>query len=111
MKIYLNPSCLINLIKKVQMPNYIYQCSECSHIFEEFKTIAKYNEPLREPCPSCLHIGYISRLISGASLGESTKLEMTKGFLKPTTEFNEILKNIIKMQLYLKMPELLKFIL
>ena len=96
MKIYLKHSWPINLIKKNKMPNYTYQCSDCLYEFEEFKTIANYNEPLREPCPSCLHVGYISRLISGASLGESTKLEMTKGLLKPTTEFNEILKNIKK---------------
>ena len=76
------------------MPNYIYQCNECSYEFEEFKTIAKYNEPLKEPCPSCFHVGYISRLISSASLGDSTKLEMTKGLPKPTEEFNHILKRI-----------------
>ena len=91
MKIYLQSSGPINLIKKIKMPNYTYQCSDCLYEFEEFKTIANYNEPLREPCPSCLHIGYISRLISGASLGESTKLEMTKGLLKPTRDFNDIL--------------------
>ena len=76
------------------MPNYTYQCSECSHEFEEFKTIAKYNEPLSEPCPSCLHVGCISRLISSPKLGDSTKLEMTKGLLKPTEEFNHVLKRI-----------------
>ena len=79
------------------MPNYIYQCSDCSHIFEEFKTIAKYNEPLRESCPSCLHVGYISRLISSPKLGDSAKLEMTKGLSKPTRDFNDRLKNIKKM--------------
>ena len=46
------------------MPFYEYECSECSHEFEEFKTIAKYDEPLKEPCPSCFHVGYIARLIS-----------------------------------------------
>ena len=76
------------------MPNYIYQCSDCSYEFEEFKTIAEYNEPLREPCPSCFHVGYISRLISSPKLGDSTKLEMTKGLLKPTEEFNHVLKRI-----------------
>ena len=96
MKIYLKSSWPINLIKKNKMPNYTYQCSDCLYEFEEFKTIANYNEPLREPCPSCLHVGYISRLISGASLGESTKLEMTKGLRKPTKEFNDILRTIKK---------------
>ena len=96
MKIYLKSSWPINLIKKIKMPNYTYQCSECSHIFEEFKTIAKYNEPLREPCPSCFHVGYISRLMSSPKLGDSTKLEMTKGLIKPTKEFNDILRTVKK---------------
>ena len=94
MKIYLKPSWPINLIKKIKMPNYTYQCSDCLYEFEEFKTIAKYNEPLSEPCPSCLHVGCISRLISSPKLGDSTKLEMTKGLLKPTEEFNHVLKRI-----------------
>ena len=76
------------------MPNYTYQCSDCLYEFEEFKTIANYNEPLREPCPSCLHVGYISRLMSSPKLGDSRKLEMTKGLPKPTEEFNHILKRI-----------------
>ena len=96
MKIYSKLLCVINLTKKIQMPNYTYQCSECSYEFEEFKTIAKYNEPLREPCPSCFHVGYISRLISSPKLGDSRKLEMTKGLLKPTKEFNDILKTVKK---------------
>ena len=33
-------------------------------------------------------------VISGASLGDARKLEMTKGLLKPTEEFNHILKRI-----------------
>ena len=78
------------------MPNYIYQCSECSHTFEDFKTIAEYNEPLREPCPSCLHVGHISRLILSPKLGDPTKLEMTKGLIKPTKEFNDILRTVKK---------------
>ena len=78
------------------MPNYTYQCSDCLYEFEEFKTIAKYNEPLSEPCPSCLHVGCISRLISSPKLGDSRKLEMTKGLLKPTKEFNDILRTVKK---------------
>ena len=78
------------------MPVYEYKCNECSHEFEEYKTIADYNIPLREPCPSCFHVGYISRLISSPKLGDSRKLEMTKGLLKPTKEFNDILRTIKK---------------
>ena len=74
------------------MPNYIYQCSECSHTFEEFKTIAKYNEPLREPCPSCFHVGYISRLISGAKICDPVSL----GVIKVPKGYKEVIKNIKK---------------
>ena len=74
------------------MPNYTYQCSECSHEFEEFKTIAKYNEPLREPCPSCFQIGYISRLISGAEICQPQRV----GVKKVPSGYKEIIKNIKK---------------
>ena len=50
------------------MPVYEYGCNECSHEFEEFKTMAEYDIPLSEPCPSCYKIGYISRLISGTRI-------------------------------------------
>ena len=74
------------------MPVYEYRCSECSHEFEEFKTIAKYNEPLREPCPSCFQIGYISRLISGAEICDPVSL----GVRKVPKGYNEVIKNIKK---------------
>ena len=74
------------------MPFYEYKCSECSHEFEEFKSIAKYDEPLKEPCPSCFHIGYISRLISGAKICDPVSL----GVRKVPTGYNEVVKNIKK---------------
>ena len=48
------------------MPVYEYGCNECLHEFEAFKTMAEYDAPLSEPCPSCETIGEIERLISGA---------------------------------------------
>ena len=39
------------------MPFYEYGCSECLHEFEEFKTMAEYDAPLSEPCPSCYKLG------------------------------------------------------
>ena len=74
------------------MPFYEYGCSECSHEFEEFKTIAKYDEPLSKPCPSCYKIGYIDRLISGADICDPISLGVTK----VPKGYNEVIKNIKK---------------
>ena len=74
------------------MPFYEYGCSECSHEFEEFKTIAKYDVPLSEPCPSCYKVGYISRLISGAEICDPISL----GVRKVPKGYNEVVKNIQK---------------
>ena len=74
------------------MPVYEYGCNECSHEFEEFKTMAEYDVPLREPCPSCYKVGYISRLISGADICDPVSL----GVKKVPTGYNEVIKNIKK---------------
>ena len=74
------------------MPVYEYGCSECSHEFEEFKTIAEYDVPLKEACPSCYKVGYISRLISGAEICDPGSL----GVKKVPKGYNEIIKNIKK---------------
>ena len=74
------------------MPFYEYGCSECSHEFEEFKTIAKYDVPLSEPCPSCYKVGYIDRLISGAEICDPISL----GVRKVPKGYNEVIKNIKK---------------
>ena len=74
------------------MPFYEYGCSECSHQFEEFKTIAEYDIPLSEPCPSCYKIGYIARLISGAEICDPISL----GVRKVPKDYNEVVKNIKK---------------
>ncbi len=67
------------------MPVYEYGCNECSHEFEKFKTIAEYDIPLSEPCPSCYKVGYIDRLISGADICDPVSL----GVRKPTKNFND----------------------
>jgi putative FmdB family regulatory protein len=74
------------------MPFYEYGCSECSHEFEEFKTIAKYDAPLSKPCPSCYKIGYITRLISGAEICQPQRV----GARKVPSGYKEIIKNIKK---------------
>ena len=74
------------------MPFYEYGCSECSHQFEEFKTIAEYDAPLSEPCPSCYKVGYIDRLISGAEICDPVSV----GVRKVPKGYNEVIKNIKK---------------
>ena len=74
------------------MPFYKYECSECSHEFEEFKIIAEYDVPLSEPCPSCYKVGYIDRLISGAEICDPVSL----GLKKVPKGYNEVVKNIQK---------------
>jgi len=74
------------------MPFYEYKCSECSHEFEEFKTIAEYDVPLKEKCPSCYKIGYITRLISGAEICDPISV----GVRKVPKGYNEVVKNIKK---------------
>jgi len=80
------------------MPIYSYECSGCSHEFEELKMIAEFDKPVNEPCPSCQKTGDITRLIGGAPmLCDSMLLEMTKGLPKPTRDFNERLRHIKKV--------------
>jgi len=74
------------------MPFYEYGCSECSHEFEEFRTIAEYDAPLSESCPSCYKIGYITRLISGAEICDPVSL----GVRKVPKGYNDVIKNIKK---------------
>jgi len=74
------------------MPFYEYGCSECSHQFEEFNTLAKYDAPLSEPCPSCYKVGYIDRLISGAEICDPVSV----GVRKVPKGYNEVVKNIKK---------------
>ena len=78
------------------MPFYNYECSECSHEFEKFKTIAEYDVPLSEPCPSCYKVGYISRLIGSPRQMEGRFLESTPGRPKPSKSFNDLLHNMNK---------------
>ena len=74
------------------MPFYEYECSECSHQFEEYKTIAEYDVPLKEKCPSCYKVGYITRLISGAEICDPVSV----GVRKVPKGYNEVIKNIKK---------------
>ena len=72
------------------MPNYIFECSECTHGFEQFETIANIDKPLNEPCPKCEHKGSIIRIIGHSQIVDP----VTIGLKKVPTEFNNILKRI-----------------
>ena len=74
------------------MPFYEYGCSECSHEFEQFRTMAEYDVPLKESCPSCYKVGYISRFISGAEICDPISLGVTK----VPKGYNEVIRNIKK---------------
>ena len=74
------------------MPFYLYECSECSHQFEAFKTIAEYDVPLSESCPSCYKVGYITRLISNTKIGDPVAV----GARKVPSGYKEVIKNIKK---------------
>ena len=48
------------------MPNYDYQCQECSHVFEVFQ---KMSDPKLEDCPQEACSGKVKRLLgTGAGL-------------------------------------------
>ena len=74
------------------MPVYEYGCNECSYEFEAFKTIAEYDAPLSEPCPSCYKVGYIDRLISGAEICDPVSV----GVRKVPKGYNEMVRNMKK---------------
>jgi len=74
------------------MPFYDFGCTECSYEFETFKTIAEYDIPLGEPCPSCYKVGYVQRLVSGAEICDPISL----GVRKVPKGYNEVIKNIQK---------------
>ena len=74
------------------MPYYNYECGECSHGYEIFKTIAEYDVPLSERCPSCYMVGYIDRLIYAADICEPQRV----GARKVPSGYKEVIKNMKK---------------
>ena len=78
------------------MPIYNFECESCSYDFEEFRTIAEIDIPLKEPCPNCKEKGKIIRLIGSPRAVDSGRLESTKGRLRPTQEFTEVMTRIKK---------------
>jgi len=78
------------------MPEYNFECEECEHLFEEFQTIKNMDIPLNKPCPSCKKTGTIIRIIGSVRIVDNARLESTKGRLKPTRDFTEVMTRIKK---------------
>ncbi len=78
------------------MPLYDFECEKCSHNYEEFYTIAEMDVPLTEPCPSCKKKGGIIRIVGRGRIIDSARLESTKGRLKPTRDFTEVMTRMKK---------------
>ena len=78
------------------MPTYNFECTKCSNAFESFQTIADMDKPLDMPCPSCLKDGHMIRIVGSPGVGDSVRLESTRGRAKPPMQFNERLKEIKK---------------
>ena len=78
------------------MPLYDFECESCKHYYEEFYKIAEMDKPLNEPCPCCKDKGNIIRIVGSGRIVDSARLESTKGRLKPTKEFTEVMTRIKK---------------
>jgi putative FmdB family regulatory protein len=78
------------------MPLYDFECEKCNHFYEEFHIIAEMDKPLNKPCPSCKKKGGIIRIVGSGRIVDSARLESTKGRLRPTKEFTEVMTRIKK---------------
>jgi putative FmdB family regulatory protein len=78
------------------MPLYDFECEKCNHNYEEFYTIAEMDKPLNEPCPNCKKNGSIIRIVGLGRIVDISRLESTKGRLKPTKEFTEVMTRMKK---------------
>ena len=78
------------------MPLYDFQCESCDHTYEQFRTIAEMDKPLKQACPSCKKKGNIIRIVGSGRIVDSVRLESTKGRLRPTKEFTEVMTRIKK---------------
>ena len=78
------------------MPLYDFECEKCSHNYEEFYTIDSMDKPLNEPCPSCQERGHIIRIVGAGRIVDISRLESTKGRLKPTKDFTEVMTRMKK---------------
>tara|TARA_B100001971_G_C17886623_1_gene380827 strand:- start:93 stop:359 length:267 start_codon:yes stop_codon:yes gene_type:complete len=78
------------------MPEYVFECEKCEHTFEEIHTIINMDVPLNNPCPSCKEKGSVIRIVGRGGIVDSARLESTKGRLKPTSDFTDVMTRIKK---------------
>jgi hypothetical protein len=78
------------------MPLYDFECEKCSHYYEEFYTIAEMDVPLSKPCICCKKKGGVIRIVGTGRIVDISRLESTKGRLKPTKEFTEVMTRMKK---------------
>jgi len=78
------------------MPLYDFECESCNHNYEEFQTIANMDKPLKMPCPACESKGNIIRIVGSGRIVDSARLESTKGRLRPTKDFTEVMTRMKK---------------
>lgn len=78
------------------MPLYDFECEKCSHYYEEFYTIAEMDVPLSKPCICCKKKGGVIRIVGLGRIVDISRLESTKGRLKPTKEFTEVMTRMKK---------------
>ena len=65
------------------MPLYDYKCGECSHEFELKLSMADYEKPTIEPCPSCTKSGTVTQQFGANAFIDSARL----GIKKPDRTF------------------------
>lgn len=72
------------------MPLYDYKCNECGHIFEKTHKISQMEDV--HPCENCESPNTERIITKSASIGDPVRL----GFIKPPSDFQDVLKNIHK---------------
>tara|TARA_B110000467_G_C18308220_1_gene476173 strand:+ start:153 stop:419 length:267 start_codon:yes stop_codon:yes gene_type:complete len=78
------------------MPLYDFECEKCNHFYEEFHTIANMDIPLSVPCPFCKETGNVIRIVGAGRIVDIARLESTKGRMKPTKNFTDVMTRIKK---------------
>lgn len=73
------------------MPAYDYKCQKCEHVFEQFRTIDKRNDP--SLCPKCGSVR-VEMSFGGSSVKIGDPVHL--GIKKPDKGFTDLLKNIKK---------------
>lgn len=74
------------------MPNYVYNCKNCSTTFEKFLIIDKRKVPLGEPCPACDVKNQIELVPAAPAIGDPVRL----GVRRPPSDFQKYVMGRVK---------------